>query len=135
MHIFKTLTDGQHYARIWPRHAVVAAMTETRVIPAVAFAAKWMPALAVINLAVQWQWQGEQLLPQALVTSLFLLSMPFQGWFWLGRRANSQLTPRLHQWYKDLAHKLGVQAERKPTYMHLAKILRKALHELPPEEH
>lgn len=135
MSIFRTLQTGQQYAKIWPRHAVVAAMTETRVIPAVAFTAKWMPALAVINLAVQWQWQGEQLLPQALVTSLFLLSMPFQGWFWLGRRANSALTPRLKHWYCDLANRLGMQAEQHPTYMHLAKILRKALQELPPEEH
>lgn len=135
MGIFSTLKAGQQYAKLWPRHAVVAAMTETRVIPAVAFAAKWMPAVAVINLAVQWQWQGEQLLPQALVTSLFLLSMPLQGWYWLGRRANSVLPPRLQRWYQELATKLRIQPEPKPTYMQLAKILRKALQELPPEEH
>src|SRR5690554_383658 len=134
MHIFKTLKDGQAYAKLWPRHAVVAAMTESRVVPAVAFAARWMPALAVINLVVQLQWQGEQLLPQALVTSLFLLSMPIQGWYWLGRRANAPLNPRLQHWYNDLAQKLTVQPQRKPTYMHLVKLLRKALHELPPDQ-
>jgi hypothetical protein len=110
-------------------------MTETRVVPAVQFAARWMPALAVINLAVQWQWQGQLLVPQALVTSLFLLSLPFQGWYWLGRRANTKLDPRLRHWYGDLAKKLKVQPHAQPTYMHLAKILRKALQELPPDEH
>jgi Uncharacterized protein conserved in bacteria len=135
MNLFKLLKDGQHYASIWPRHAVVAAMTETRVVPAVQFTARWMPALAVINLAVQWQWQGQLLVPQALVTSLFLLSLPFQGWYWLGRRANTKLDPRLRHWYGDLAKKLKVQPHAQPTYMHLAKILRKALQELPPDEH
>ena len=135
MNVWKLLKDGQAYAKVWPRHAVVAAMVETRVVPAVAFAAKWAPAIAIINLAVQWQWQGEHLLPQALVTSLFILSFPFQGWFWLGRRANTQLDPRLAHWYRDLAAKLSTQPHSKPTYMHLAKILRKALQELPPEQH
>ena len=99
------------------------------------FAARWVPALAVINLAVQWQWQGHMLVPQALVTSLFLLSLPFQGWFWLGRRANTKLDPRLKHWYGDLAKKLKVQPQAQPTYMDLAKILKKALQELPPDEH
>lgn len=135
MNFWKLLKDGQHYAQVWPRHAVVAAMTETRVIPAVAFAAQWMPVVAVLNLAVQWQWQGSVMLPQALVTSLFLLSLPFQGWFWLGWRANTKLDARLKHWYSDLAAKLKVQPHPQPTYMHLGKILRKALKELPPDEH
>lgn len=130
--VFKT---GHQYAAIWPHHAVVAAMTETRVVPAVQFAAKWMPAVAVVNFIVQYQWLGNGMLPQALVSSLFLLSLPLQGWYWLGRRAVSKLDPRLQHWYLELAQKLAIQPRPKPTRMDLARLLRKALQELPPEEH
>lgn len=133
--IFQIFQDGQRYAHIWPRHAVVAAMTESVVVPAVNFAARWLPPVAVINFVVQWQWQGESLLPQAIVTSLFILSLPLQGWYWLGRRANTQLTPQLKHWYQQLASKLKMEPRKQPNYMDLAVMLRKALRELPPDEH
>ncbi len=131
--MWKLFKDGQAYAKIWPRHAVVATMTESRVVPAVNFTARWMPAAAVISFLVQWQW----LLPlsQALISSLFLLSIPLQGWYWLGARANGQLPPALAAWYQELAKKLKIEPRTKPIYFDLAKILRKALKELPPEEH
>lgn len=59
--IWQVLQSGQKYAAIWPHHAVVAAMTETRVVPAVKFAAHWMPGAAVVNFLVQWQWLGKAL--------------------------------------------------------------------------
>lgn len=133
--IWQVFKSGQDYAAIWPHHAVVAAMTETRVVPGVKFAAKWMPAAAVINLWVQYQWLGSDFLPQAMVSSLFLLSVPVQGWYWLGQRALSQLDPRLKHWYLELAQKLHVQPRSKPTRMDLARLLNKALRELPPDQH
>ena len=102
MRFFKTFAQGQHYAALWPRHAIVAALPEATVVPAVAFASRWMPALAVLNFLVQFHWQGAAMVPQAIITSLFLLSMPLQGWYWLGKRAHSQLPPRLQQWYLEL---------------------------------
>ncbi|CAB0150188.1 hypothetical protein PSI9734_00753 [Pseudidiomarina piscicola] len=133
--LWHVLQSGQKYAAIWPHHAVVAAMTETRVVPAVKFAAQWMPAVAVVNFLVQWQWLGSAMLAQAVVSSLFMLSLPIQGWVWLGRRALSELEPSLHQWYLELAQKLGVQPRNKPTRMDLAKLIRRALAELPPDQH
>lgn len=132
LHHFRT---GQHYARLWPRHAVVAAMPESTVVPATAFAARWMPAAAVINGLLQFYLQGQALLPQALVTSMFLLSLPLQGWWWLGVRAQRQLPPRLQAWYLELMRKLQLQPHERATYMALAIALNKALRELPPEQH
>lgn len=133
--IFQVFKDGQHYAKVWPRHAVVAAFTESTVIPAVHLATRWMPALAVINFMVQWQLQGDELLPQAIVTSLFLLSLPLQGWYWLGWRARSALTPQLRAWYADLSRKLQLQPKSEPCYLDLAKMVKRALDELPPDQH
>jgi len=132
---WQSFKDGQAYAAIWPKHSVVAAMTESRVVPAVRLAARWMPALAVLNFVLQWQLQGLAMQPQGIVTSLFMLSLPFQGWYWLGKRANSKLDARLQHWYLDLAQKLQVQPRPEPRYMDLAKLIRKALQELPPDQH
>lgn len=135
MSLLKTFRMGQEYAKVWPRHAVVAAMTESRVVPAVKFAERWVPAVAILNFFVQWEWLGSQGLAQVVVTSLFLLSIPLQGWYWLGQRAQAPLDPKLHHWYRDLAVKLAVQPQAKPTHLMLAKLIRKALQELPPDQH
>jgi uncharacterized membrane protein YfbV (UPF0208 family) len=135
MRFLKTFAQGQHYAALWPRHAIVATLPEATVVPAVAFAARWMPALAVVNFLVQFHWQGAAMVPQAIITSLFLLSMPLQGWYWLGKRAHTQLPPRLQQWYLELMAKLGLQPQHQATYLALVVALNKALRELPPEQH
>lgn len=135
MRFLKTFAQGQHYAALWPRHAIIAALPEATVVPAVAFASRWMPALAVLNFLVQFHWQGAAMVPQAIITSLFLLSMPLQGWYWLGKRAHSQLPPRLQQWYLELIAKLGLQPQQQATYLALVVALNKALRELPPEQH
>ncbi len=135
MRFLKIFAQGQHYAALWPRHAIIAALPEATVVPAVAFASRWMPALAVLNFLVQFHWQGAAMVPQAIITSLFLLSMPLQGWYWLGKRAHSQLPPRLQQWYLELIAKLGLQPQQQATYLALVVALNKALRELPPEQH
>lgn len=135
MSVIATLRQGHQYALLWPRHAVVAAMTETRVVPAVMLASKWMPAAAVVNMLVQWHFQSETLLPLAWISSVFLLSLPVQGWYWLGRRAQSKLPPRLQHWYCDLAQKLELRPRAHGTYFDLVKMLRRALEQLPPDQH
>lgn len=135
MSLLKTFAQGQHYASLWPRHAIVAALPEATVVPAVAFAARWMPALAVVNFLVQFNWQGSAMIPQAIVTSLFLLSIPLQGWYWLGKRAHTQLPPRLQQWYLELMAKLALRPHERATYLALVIALNKALRELPPDQH
>ncbi|RUO79198.1 terminus macrodomain insulation protein YfbV [Pseudidiomarina taiwanensis] len=135
MGFIATLKKGQHYASIWPKHAVVAAMTEATVVPATAFAAKVMPAAAVLNLLVQWQLQSAQLQPLAWGASLFLLSLPLQGWYWLGKRSQTKLPPHLAHWYRELAAKLELRPRPEGTYLDLIKMVRRALEQLPPDQH
>jgi len=140
MGLIQCLKDGQRYAERWPRHAVVAAFTESKVIPATTIATKMMPAFAVINLLVQWQFHGQDFTPTSVATSLFMLMLPLQGLYWLGKRAREPLTPQLQVWYQDLAKKLkqsdpnAAIREGKVTYMDLALLLRKILAILPPDE-
>lgn len=141
--MFEIFRRGQRYLQIWPQHAVVAAFTETRMVPLTKLAIRTMPAAAVVNLLVQWQWAGQEFTPIAIATSLFILMLPVQCLYWFGQRANTALTPQLQAWYLELDRKLsqaGAKSPRPllqqtPTYFDLAKLLRRVLDELPPDQH
>ena len=71
-----------------------------------------------------------------ILTALCALAMPFQGLYWLGKRAKSPLEPQSSQWFYEITERLRKQHESlptvqdKPTYQHLAEVLRKAQQKL-----
>ena len=71
-----------------------------------------------------------------ILTALCALVMPFQGLYWLGKRAKSPLEPQSSQWFYEISERLRKQHESlptvqdKPTYQHLAEVLRKAQQKL-----
>ncbi|RUO81456.1 DUF412 domain-containing protein [Idiomarina tyrosinivorans] len=140
--MWKLLRDGSRYLTQWPQHSVVATMTESRVVPATQLGIKWIPAIAVMNVFAYLEWLPKEQLSQGLIMSLVMLSLPLQGLVWLGWRSKQPLQPHLIRWYKELQQKLRSSGgevpqpqQAKPTYMDLARILRRALDTLPPHEH
>ncbi|MGV6989300.1 terminus macrodomain insulation protein YfbV [Testudinibacter sp. P80/BLE/0925] len=134
MHLFTTFKLGQHYLETWPQQAKLGMIfPENRVIRAVRFAQKAMPAIAVA--AIVWQQialPGNQMaLAAAVLTALFALSFPLQGLWWLGKRAQQPLAESAKQAYQKIASLLQQQQvylilAEKPTFMDLAKILKSA---------
>ncbi|MCH8501988.1 MAG: DUF412 domain-containing protein [Aliidiomarina sp.] len=141
--MWKTFKNGLDYMKIWPNHAVVGNLPESRVIPALKLGVKVIPVAAVANFYVQFQYLGADYLPQIIATTLFLLLLPLQGYYWLGKRSYRLLPPPLKSWFLDLQYKLNQAGEDirlpghrpGPAYIDLARVLRKALAVLPPEEH
>ncbi|MDD9195674.1 terminus macrodomain insulation protein YfbV [Aliivibrio sp. S3MY1] len=129
--------DGQTYMDAWPERKELAPMfPEQRVIKATKFAVKVMPAVAVISVLTQMAFNNTAALPQAIIIALFALSMPLQGFWWLGNRANTVLPPALANWYRELYQKIiesGAALEpmkSQPRYKELANILNKAFKQL-----
>lgn len=141
--MWKTFKHGLDYMKVWPDHAVVGNLPESRVIPALKLGVKVIPVAAVANFYVQFQYLGADYLPQIIATTLFLLVLPLQGYYWLGKRSYRLLPPALKSWFLDLQYKLNQAGEDirlpghrpGPAYIDLARVLRKALAVLPPEEH
>jgi uncharacterized protein len=141
--MLKTFRSGLQYMRIWPNHAVVGALPEAQVIPLTRFGSWVLPIAALLNFAVQWTWLGGEHLAPSIAASLFLLLLPLQGYYWLGKRAYSELPLTLRSWYFDLQTRLSQAGEDVrlpshrpgPCYIDLARILNKALAVLPPDEH
>lgn len=143
MALFKTFREGWRYRKLWPNHAIVGGLPEAQVIPLTKLITWMLPIAAVVNFAVQWTWLGSGYLGTTVTASLFLLLMPLQGYYWLGKRSLSELPLSLRAWYFDLQAKLQ-QAGRDvrlpshrpgPCYCDLAVIVNKALAELPGDEY
>ncbi len=136
------LKSGQEYMKLWPmQKQLYPLFPECRVISATKLGIKIMPAIAVFVLFMQTQLLGMEFLPQAITFALFFISLPFQGILWLGFRSEQELPPAIHSWYKDIQNKMkshGVDmralsmsnTSAKPTFRHLALLLRSAFKEL-----
>ncbi|TLE24844.1 terminus macrodomain insulation protein YfbV [Vibrio cholerae] len=135
--IVHSLKDGQKYMDIWPmRKELNPLFPEQRVIKATRFAIKVMPAVAAISVLTQMVFTNTQAMPQAIVVALFAMSLPLQGIWWLGHRANTQLPPALASRYRELYMKIvetGFALEpikSKPRYKELAQVLNRAFRQL-----
>ncbi|MFW7523320.1 terminus macrodomain insulation protein YfbV [Vibrio ostreicida] len=131
------LRDGQKYMEIWPmRKELNMLFPEQRIVKATKFGIKVMPAIAAISLLTQMAFNNYQAMPQSIIIALFAITMPIQGMWWLGNRANTQLPPSLAGWYREIHQKIvesGFALEplkTRPRYKELAKILNRAFNQL-----
>lgn len=135
--IIHSLRDGQKYMDTWPmRKELNLLFPEARIIKATRFGIKLMPAIAAISVLTQMSFHNLQAMPQTIVVALFAISLPLQGIWWLGSRANTQLPPSLAGWYRELHQKIietGFALEplkAKPRYKELALVLNRAFRQL-----
>ncbi|ELO1777306.1 DUF412 domain-containing protein [Vibrio fluvialis] len=135
--IVHSLKDGQKYMDTWPmRKELNLLFPEQRIIKATRFGIKVMPAVAAISVLTQMTFHNVQAMPQSIIIALFAISLPLQGIWWLGNRANTQLPPALASWYRELYQKIvetGFALEpikSQPRYKELAMVLNRAFRQL-----
>jgi uncharacterized protein len=129
--VMSQLQTGRLYAKKWPlRKELAPLFIEYKVIKATELAITVMPILAMLTLFFQLNYLGTDFLPQAIASALFFISLPLQGLFWLGKRAQTPLEPAMQNWYNRLYTKMvenGYQtplSEDKPRYLELADLLK-----------
>ncbi|AHG86690.1 terminus macrodomain insulation protein YfbV [Bibersteinia trehalosi] len=127
-----TIQAGQRYMNTFPNQKKLNLfMPDYRLIRLVKFAGKAMPAFACF--AVCWQYffpdPEQSTFASAFLTALFALSIPFQGLYWLGKRAKSPLPLPLLEWYETLRQKLNSEIKQQiadqtmPSYQDFANLL------------
>ncbi|MBE2896574.1 DUF412 family protein [Pasteurellaceae bacterium HPA106] len=134
MSLFKIYQDGRRYLNTWVLHPKLGMIfPENRVIRAIRFGEKATPAIAV--LAIIWQRltlpHSQMALAAAIITALFALSLPLQGVFWLGKRAQTPLNARSAKAYQQIgaalrAQGVAVNSVDKPHFYDLACVLAQA---------
>lgn len=137
MKLISIIGTGVGYSRIWPtKPELNAIFPENKVIFLTNKAARYLPALALITALIQYKLLGAEFLGQILAMMLLLASMPLQGWYWLGVRANTALPPSLINWGTQIREQIQKQgkAEAVPgipkSYLDLARLLQHAYQQL-----
>lgn len=141
MSIFKTFKNGDLYLKSWPKiKQLNSIFPEHRIIVSTEFAKKFTPFFAAFTIC--WQQIGAKgdpvSLAVAVITAIFALCLPFQGLYWLGKRAQTRLPYKSEQWFHKIALELKQQYDvrtefsDKPTYQDLAYLLTAAQKKFPP---
>lgn len=132
--MYDTLQAGQRYLQTLPNQKKLGLfMPDYRLIRLVKFAYRFMPAFACFAMVWQYCFSDpyQSTLANAILTTLFALSIPLQGLFWLGRRAKMPLTLSHLKWYEELRQKLiseqvNVGEQAVPSYQDFANLLQLA---------
>lgn len=110
---------------------------QTKAIKLTDLAMTVAPAIAFVTAWLQLTYLGEQSLHTALAMSLLILTIPFHGYFLLGKQAQQPLPLGLKSWYKEIEQQLEQKQvdlarvksssnthSNKLTYLDLAKLLK-----------
>ena len=132
-----TLQKGSAYLAVWPKERQLAALfPEYRITTATRLALRTIPALMVLSVLMQFQLGDPRYWSGVVSSVLFLASLPLQGLFWLGKRAETPLPPFLIGWYQQICQKMaeaGVAVAKpvsRPRYFELGDTLNLAFKQL-----
>ena len=135
--LYTTVIAGREYSKAWPVQAELNSLfIENKVILLTSLTARVMPIAALSCAALQYWFLGSAHLPQILAMFFLLVSLPLQGWYWLGVRASTPLPPAVAAWYQQIRQKMlqqGVelsQLKAPGRYRDLAHLLRAAYQQL-----
>lgn len=130
MSVFEIMKLGRQYLFLWPeRNELAEYFSEYRRIQMSRLVYRYMPSLALFVFIMQLYFGSIDILPQALVYGLFILSMPVQVLVMLGVKADKLLPPGLSAWYKEGVAKINERggnialSVNKPRYFDLAQLL------------
>lgn len=105
MNVIKLFQTGQQYRLICPKDkSLASSFPEVKIIFYLELAIKFIPPF-IVALFV-WQYYMHTSMIITLLTAIFAISLPIQGIFWLGKRAQSPLPLTLITFYNNTKQKL-----------------------------
>ena len=135
--LYTTLIAGREYSKQWPANAELNSLfSENKVILLTSLGWRYLPLAALVCAVVQFSYLGAAHLPQVLAMMLFLISLPLQGWYWLGVRSVTPLPPAIASWCKQIRQKMQQQgvavapSQQPERYKDLAILLQQAYQQL-----
>lgn len=135
--LFSTIRSGRQYSQLWPCQTELnSVFPENKVIRLTGLGFRFLPVLAVATALLQFHLLGMAFLPQILAMMLFLVTLPFQGLYWLGIRSQTPLPPSIASWFVEIRQKMQQQGIELPvvkqpgSYFDLARLLKQAYQQL-----
>lgn len=104
--LFKLVKLGYKFSQTWPKKEPYLQMfDQTKVIKLTDLAMTVSPAIALLTIWLQVSQLGFEYLNVSLAMTLLVLSMPFHGYYQLGKQAELRLPIGLQSWYRELEQK------------------------------
>lgn len=104
--MYKILKLGYKFSQTWPKKEPYLQMFEqTKVIKLTDLAFTVAPAIAMATLWFQLDQLGSDYLHSSLAMALLVISLPFHGYYQLGKQAELKLPIGLQTWYRELEQK------------------------------
>lgn len=130
---FNVIKQGDRYLQTWPKQrALNCLFIDSKIAFYTRLAIKVVPAFIFLIVALNIIQPALFSEPIMLTFILFLLGLPVQGFYWLGKRSQELLPNQLLPWYRAIQEKLyGNRAEQtvmqyRPSYWDLALLLKNA---------
>ena len=130
---FDVIKQGDKYLQHWPKQGVLNCLfIDSKVVFYTHLSIKLMPAFVFSILMLNILQPDFFSWPMTMTFIFFLLGLPFQGLYWLGKRSQALLPSQLIPWYVAIQEKLFVDhhenstMQHRPSYLELALLLRKA---------
>lgn len=130
MSVVELIKLGREYMLLWPHRAELGSyFAEYQAVQISRLVFHTLPGIALFSFIIQIYFGSLSVLPQALVYSLFILSIPVQALLMLGVKADKYLPVALASWYKQSVAKVNEAggsiklSMHKPRFIDLAKLL------------
>ena len=121
---------GRKYMELWPQKAELGNyFAEYQAVKMSRLAFRYLPGIALFSFIMQIYLGSFALLPQAMVYSLFILTLPVQALLMLGVKADKFLPVSLASWYKESVTRVNEAggsiklSVHKPRFIDLAMLL------------
>ncbi|MFC0323834.1 terminus macrodomain insulation protein YfbV [Gallibacterium melopsittaci] len=135
--LFKTIRQGINYANAWKKISGIKKLNmifpEPRIIKATYFSQQLLMPLLLFTLGWQYFVLGYSIgsIASTLITTLFIISLPLQGFYWLGKRSRKVLSTATLHWYEKIYHQVLLHEallpmSDRPTFNDLVLLLQKA---------
>ncbi|WP_284204088.1 terminus macrodomain insulation protein YfbV [Psychromonas marina] len=130
---FDVIRQGDFYLKNWPKQKTLNCLfVDSKVVYYTRLAIKVIPLFVILIMCLNVLLPGLLNWPATATLVLFLMGLPVQGLYWLGKRSSAFLPNQLLPWYIAIEKKLnqgvtqdGVMAKR-PRYVDLALLLKHA---------
>ncbi|PKF61807.1 DUF412 domain-containing protein [Psychromonas sp. psych-6C06] len=128
---FDVVRRGDFYLKSWPTQKTLNCLfIDSKVAFYTRLSIKVVPLFVILIMSLNLFFPALLSWPSTVTVALFLMGLPVQGLYWLGKRANSFLPSQLLPWYMEIEKTLnnhvnqgGVMAKR-PRYLDLALLLK-----------
>jgi uncharacterized membrane protein YfbV (UPF0208 family) len=129
---FDVIRGGGRYLKVWPKQSALNGLfIDSKISFYTRMSIKITPAFVALSLGLTLTFPTLFNPIVSVTFALFLLGLPIQGFYWLGKRSEQLLPQQLLPWFMAIKQKLSVKnaAEESihhPSYLELATLLQQA---------